>query len=333
MVRALVGVQLQDYPGARWSVGQRVRGCADADVEEAFDSGRILRTHVLRPTWHFVTPDDIRWMVALTAPRVHALNAYHYRKLGLDEALFAKCREVFAKTLQGGKQLTRAELAHVLAGAGIVADGLRLSYIMMHTELEGLICSGASRGKRQTYALLEERAPQARILGRDEALIELVRRFFAGHGPATLKDFVWWSGLAVAEARQVLGFAKSELLRERVEGEEYWFVEGEVSDAPNGLTAHLLPEYDEYFLPFQHINFTDLAWAIDPSSWDDFFYRPIIVGGQRAGTWRRTVGKGGIQLDVRLFAELDGGQWGAIEAAAGRYGEYMGMPVKVERFG
>jgi hypothetical protein len=332
MVRSLVGVQSQDYLGARWSVGQRTKDCTDADVERAFDSGAILRTHVLRPTWHFVLPDDIRWMLALTAPRVHALNGTYYRKLELDDALFARSRALFSGALQGGKQLTRSELAAILAHAGIVADGLRLSYIMMHAELEGLICSGAVRGKQQTYALLAERTPQARVLARDEALGEMTQRFFTGHGPATVRDFVWWSGLTVAEAKEGLEMVKQHLLHETIEGEAYWFAASPPAPAPTALTAYLLPEYDEFILPYRHINITGLPWTLTADAGDDFFYRPILIGGLRAGTWRRTIVKKAIILDVRLTTTLDDDQWQALNAAANRYGTYMNLPITIAEF-
>jgi len=209
MVRSLVGVQSQDYGNARWSVGQRTANCTDADVARAFDEGRILRTHVLRPTWHFVTPEDIRWLLTLTAPRVHALNAYSYRQLDLDDAIFARCETLITDTLQGGNQLTRPGLAALLADAGIVANALRLSYIMMHAELDGLICNGAMRGKQHTYALLEERASQATTWTHEESLAELALRFFSGHGPVSLRDYVRWSGLTVADARAGLEMVKA----------------------------------------------------------------------------------------------------------------------------
>ncbi len=191
VVRLLGAVQSQDYPGAKWSLGQRVRNSTDTAIDKAFAEGRILRTHVLRPTWHFVLPDDMRWMLELTAPRVHALNAYMYRQHELDKPLFARAHIAFARALRGGVQLTRAEMADVLAKAGIKAEKNRLAYIMMHAELEGLICSGGLKGKHHTYSLLEERAPNARKLNRDEALAELVLRFLTGHAPATAKHFVW----------------------------------------------------------------------------------------------------------------------------------------------
>lgn len=332
MVRWLCGVQSQDYPGARWSVGQRTAGCTDADVARAFDAGKILRTHLLRPTWHFVTPSDIRWMLKLTAPRVHALNAYQYRQLELDDAVFARSETLLATALEGGKQLTRAELAAILGRAGIVADKLRLSYIMMHAELVGLICSGAMRGKQQTYALLEERAPEARTLAHDEALAELAGRFFVGHGPVTLKDYVRWSGLAVAEARQGLELVKGDLRHEVVDGETYWFGAALPPAPPMPTAAYLLPEYDECVLTYTNLGFPDLPWARTADTWNDFFYRPIIIGGKRAGTWRRTITRGMARIEAHLFAELDGARWQALEEVAARYGRFVGMGVEVVRF-
>jgi hypothetical protein len=332
VVRWLGGVQSQDYPGARWSVGQRTGDCNDADVARAFDAGKILRTHLLRPTWHFVTPVDIRWMLQLTAPRVHALNAYQYRQLELDDAVFARSETLLASALQGGRQLIRLELAAILGQAGIKADKLRLSYIMMHAELVGLICSGAMRGKQQTYALLEERAPGAKILAHDEALAELARRFFVGHGPVTLKDYARWSGLAVAEARIGLEMVKGDLLHEVVDGRTYWFSAAMSPVQPMPTAAYLLPEYDECVLTYTDLGFPDLPWARDAGAWTDFFYRPIIVAGRRAGTWRRVIAKGVVRIEANLFAALDGAQWQALEDAAARYGRFVGMEATVVVF-
>ena len=201
VVAWLGAAQAQDYAGAKWALGLRAKGLTDAAVEQAFDEGAILRTHILRPTWHFVAPADIRWMLALSAPRVHAVNAYAYRTFELDAAVLARSRAALERALAGGRQLTRLELAKVLQRAGVQADGPRLAHVMMHAELDAVICSGARRGKQFTYALLEERAPRAKVLPRDEALAELTRRYFASHGPATLRDYVWWSGLTARDAR------------------------------------------------------------------------------------------------------------------------------------
>jgi len=198
LVEWLGAVQAQDFAAAKWALGLRLQGVTDDDIEQAFTDGAILRTHVMRPTWHFVSPADIRWLLALTAPHVRAASAYYNRKLELDDAVFRRTNAVLANALQGGKQLTRDELASALQQAGIATDGeQRVTYIMMRAELDGVICSGARRGKQFTYALLAERAQQARTLDRDEALAELTMRYFTSHGPATIQDFVWWSGLTV----------------------------------------------------------------------------------------------------------------------------------------
>src|SRR6266568_4837740 len=220
VVRWLGAVQAQDYAAAKWALGLRMQNSTDDLIEQAFTDGTILRTHVMRPTWHFVLPADIRWMLALTAPRVLATIAYYDRTLELDDAVFSQSNAVLAKALQGGKQLTRAELFSELQQAGIATDNLqRIGHILMHAELDGIICSGARRGKQFSYALLDERAPQARTLDCEEALAEFARRYFTSRGPATLQDFVWWSGLTVADARAGLEMVKPQLVHAVVDGQ------------------------------------------------------------------------------------------------------------------
>jgi len=292
VVHWLGAVQSQDYANAKWSVGQRVTHGADSVVEHAFASGQILRTHVLRPTWHFVTPTDIRWMLALTAPRVQALNAYMYRKLELDEAVFQRGHTLFMEALEGGKQLTRLELAKTLAQAGIVAEKMRLAYIVMHAELEGVICSGAVRGKQHTYALLEERVPPAKRLNHDEALAELALRFFTSHGPATIRDYVTWSGLSVADAKAGHHLVEQHLAHITVADQTLWFSATMPTAQLGPPAAYLLPEYDECVLTYKSIGMADLAWTIDTAAWNDVWYRPVVIGAKRAGTWRRTIANG-----------------------------------------
>jgi len=191
VVQWLGAVQAQDYAGAKWALGLRAKGLTDADVDRAFDEGTILRTHILRPTWHFVTPADIRWMLALTFRRVHAANAHTYREFELNASVFRRSRKAIERELRGGKDRTRAELASVLRRAGIAAKGIRLAALMIDAELEGVIVSGPRRGTQFTYALVEERAPRGRTVDREEALAELTTRYFSSHGPATLRDYAW----------------------------------------------------------------------------------------------------------------------------------------------
>ena len=222
VVRWLGAVQAQDYAGAKWAVGQRVRGGTDADVEAACDRGDILRTHVMRPTWHFVVPADIRWMLALTAPQVKARMAYYDRQLALDGPTYARTNAVIARALEGGRHLTREELGKVLAAAGVAASGQRLGHVMFRAELDAVVCSGPRRGKQFTYALLDERVPPVAALAREEALAALVRRYFTSHGPAQLNDFAWWSGLTVADAKAGVQMLAGDLVHADVDGKRYW---------------------------------------------------------------------------------------------------------------
>lgn len=327
-VKWLGAVQSQDYAGAKWAVGQRTTGTTDAIVEQAFTDGTILRTHVMRPTWHFVAPGDIRWLLALTAPRVHAISAYMYRQLELDEAIFARSKDVLIKTLQGGKQLTRSELGGALMEVGILAEGLRLAYIVGCAELDGLICSGARRGKQFTYALLEERAPNARVLARDEALAELVTRYFVGHGPATLQDFVWWPGLMMADAKAGVEMVKSRLNHEVIDGQTYWFSEF-IPLAKGGTpAAYLLPNYDESLASYKN-----RSASLDPKyahRWDRgnaIFSHHIVIDGQIVGSWKQTFSKGVVKIGIAPFERLTDAENQAVAEAAARYGEFLGLPV------
>src|SRR5258708_5458520 len=258
-VQWLGAVQARDYAAAKWALGLRLQGVTDDDIEQAFTDGAILRTHVMRPTWHFVSPADIRWLLALTAPHVRAASAYHNRKLELDDAVFRGTNAVLANALQGGKQLTRDELASALQQAGIATDGeQRVTYIMMRAELDGVICSGARRGKQFTSALLAERAPQARTLDPDEALAEITMRYFTRHGPATIQDFVWWLGLTVVDARRGLAMGTSHLLHETIGGQTYWFPPSTPPAQDLAPMAYLLPNYDEYT-----VGYTDRSTIFD----------------------------------------------------------------------
>ena len=247
-------MQAQDFAMAKWAIGLRLPSLYDSDIEKAFNEGSILRTHLLRPTWHFVTPTDIRWLLALTAPRVNALNAYWYRKFELDMGIFKRCNDILAKTLAGGKQLSRTALKSTLDRAKIVADGFRLSYLFMRAELDGVICSGAREGKQFTYALLDEVVPVLSTLSfeRDKALAELCRIYFTSRGPATIQDFAYWSGLSMKDARAGITLLKSQLEEIKMNGDLYHFVrlaaglKGNSPKTGSLQTTFLLPDYDEY---------------------------------------------------------------------------------------
>jgi Winged helix DNA-binding domain len=332
VVTQLGAVQAQDYFGAKWALGQRLKAATDAALDRSFNQGEILRTHVLRPTWHFVTPADIRWMLALTAPRVHAANAYMYRRLELDNATLEQSNAVLAEALQGGKQLTRTELAAAFKKAGIDANGLRLGYFMMYAELEGLICSGARRGKQFTYALFEERVPHVKALKRDQALAELTLRYFKSRGPATLQDFVWWSGLTMADARSGIEMVKSQFVSEVLQGQTYWFDNSGSPAQKKSPTAYLLPNYDEYFIGFRDrsaIGEVAKGKNIDAAN-PAFLAHIVIVDGQIVGGWKRTIKKDAVIVELNPITNLTKAEKQAITEEVNRYGQFLGLPVELD---
>ncbi len=329
VVAWLGAVQAQDYASAKWALGLRLQGATDRDIEQAFTEGSILRTHLMRPTWHFVTPADIRWMLALTAPRVHAVNAYMYRKLELDSALFKRSNAALAKALQGGKQLTRDELRGVLQKAGIATDGeLRMGYIMMRAELDKIVCSGARRGRQFTYALLEERTPHAKTLKRDEALAELARRYFMSRGPATVQDFAKWSGLTTADARSGLEVVKAQLQHEVVDGQSYWFSTATPSAKDVSPTAYLLSIYDEYISGYKDRSaIGDARHTAKLIALGNALAYIIVVNGQIVGTWKRTLRKDAVVIETNIFTRLTKAENRAVAVAAHQYGAFLDLPV------
>ncbi len=332
-------VQAQEYPAARWALGLRARGVTDRQVAHAFDAGEILRTHAMRPTWHFVARADIRWLQMLTGPRVQTLNAYYARKNELDEKTIARSREVIERTLAGGHQRTRTELAAALGKAGIRAEGQRLAYLMMSAELDQVICSGPRRGKQFTYALLEERAPKASLLPRDEALRELTRRYFTSHGPATLRDYVWWSGLTMADARRGVEIAGRALVRETFGELTCWSGASTPAFTLRSLggggtrkqsSAHLLPIYDEYLIAYKDRSaVTDPASTRRSAATIDGYAHWLVVDGRFVGTWRRAEIMAGVEVSVTPHRLLTAADRKAIAVAASRYGEFLETPVVV----
>jgi hypothetical protein len=327
----LGAVQSQDFAGGKWALGMRLPGSTEASIEQAFTDGSILRTHVMRPTWHFVTPADIRWMLELTAPRVNALAAYYYRQLELDEAVFQPCMKVMIKALEGGNQLTRDELGTLFKQASVNTNDLRLAYIVGWGELAGIVCSGARRGKQFTYALLDERAPQTKPMLRDEAVAELTRRYFTSHGPATLQDFVWWSGLLMVDAKAGIEAVKSQLECEAIDGQTYWFAPTTSIAPPELPTVYLLPNYDEYTVGYSDrsaIYEGEVPNHLDPRGAILLNY-VIVMDSQVIGAWRRTFKKGRVIIELKPLAPLSDLQNEAVRDAAQRYGDFLGLSMEI----
>ncbi len=330
VVQWLGAVQSQDYGMAKWALGLRLRDAVDSAMDDALAAGTILRTHVLRPTWHFVTPADIRWLLALTGPRVNAVNAYYYRKFELDTEIFLRSQGVMVKALEGGKQLTRPELSEELQKVGIATDDLRLNLIVMRAELDGIICSGARRGKQFTYALLEECVPQTRTLAHDEALAQLTLRYFTGHGPATLQDYVWWSGLSVTEAKIGLEMVASRLKSMTIAGQTYWFVESAPTSIDVSPTIYLLPYFDEFT-----VGYTDRSAVFEDTDNQNVELSTTVLNptifcdGRVIGNWKRTIKKDRVIIETKLFRPLTEAENAALLLAAESYGQFMCLAVNI----
>lgn len=313
-------VQAQEYHAAKWALALRMRTATDQTIEEAFNSGEIIRTHLLRPTWHFVAPEDIRWLLELTGPRVNLKCGTGYRMFELDDAIFKQSNRAIAKALTGGKNLTRSELKAVLNRAGVAADnGIRLGHILIRAELDGIACSGPRKGNQFTYALLDERVPPGKTLTRDEALAELTRRYFQSHGPACLQDFVWWSGLTSADARRGIGSIDRDLKTDTVEGRSYWTFHSRSNPLRSQHPPTLLPAFDEYNVAYKHrqlVNDLMPTWnALGPS---------VIIDGKIAGTWKAFVNGSRVAIHLDPARPLQKPELRDIKRAAERYAAFLG---------
>lgn len=330
VVSRMGAVQAQEFGPARWGIGQRMVAATDAAIEAAFNEGRLLRTHLLRPTWHFVHPRDIRWMLMISGPRVHVANGFSYRRDGLDPKTRARGMDVLAHALEGGRHLTRAELAAALKVAKLPHVGQALAYMVMHAELEGVICSGPRRGKQFTYALLEERVPSAPGLSHDEALAELTRRYFTSHGPATMRDFTWWSGLTVAQARAGLATAEQAIERVEIDGQVCWRQHGVMATAVRTPFVRLLPIYDEFLVAFRDRQWMSSILARTPVTMTpNTFVHQLIVDGRVEGSWTQSRGSRGVEVQVRSWAPLSSRVHKAIANEARRYGAFLQTPVRL----
>lgn len=293
VVAYMGAIQSQDYAMALWATGMRMQEGTQARVEDAFNRGHIIRTHVLRPTWHFVAPADIRWMLQLSAPQVHRYLGTYYRKLEMDKALLRKSNKVLEKILRDHRYLNRAEIAAAMERSGINTEGLRLPNLLVYAELEALICSGPRIGKQFTYALLDERVPAAALLSREEALVRLACLYFGSRGPATVADFAWWSGLSKTEAATACQLIAEELQWLRYKEQDLAFIARD-TPVPSLPSLLLLPNYDEYM-----VSYTDreLMMSLKPGTLsrdnNPLFSNTILVKGKVEGSWKRSI-KGGV---------------------------------------
>ena len=321
-------MQAQDYNMAKWAVGVRSPGLTNQHVQQALNSGEVIRTHVLRPTWHLVSADDVHWMLQLSGPRVKAFMKSRIKQLEISEDLFEKSTNIMANALAGNNHLTREELMTEINRANIKIDDLRGLHFLMRAELDGIICSGITREKNQTYALLDERVKKPHPLNDDEALSKLAERYFSSHGPATLRDFVWWSGLSISDARRGLEDIKNTLIAEMIDGQTFWM--GSSIMPGESKSTWLLPAFDEFL-----ISYTDRSAAIAIHHQSKAFttngiFKPVIVeDGNVTGTWKRTIQKDKIIIETHLFKTKSHAALSRISKAAKPFGKFLGKKVEI----
>ena len=327
-------MQAQEYADALWSLGMRVSDATAAGVEAACDRGEVLRTHVLRPTWHFVAAADLRWLLRLTAARIQAGNAGRYRQLGLDAATLRRSEEVLASTLADDEPRTRRELGAALEAAGVDVAGQRLPHALLNAELEGVVVSGPRRGKHHTYLPLDGRAPAAPQRSRETDVAELVRRYFTSHGPATLRDFAWWSGLTMADGRAGLALVGEELVGEEGPGDTLWISAAPVPGsrargqgaAQSSSRAFLLGTFDELLVAHRDLRNVHA----DGRATNDLILHPLVTDGLTVGTWRRRLARGEVTIEVALDVAPDDRLQAALHTAADRFGAFLDLPARLE---
>ena len=310
LVSWMGAIQAQEYEMAKWAIGIRLRSSSLETVNEALYKGDILRTHVMRPTWHFVAAEDIRWMLMLSSERIKAaVMSYakgHFGKI--EKTLFTRCLDQIGKILEGYKSLTKQEIAEHFCCSGILvdADNHRMTRFMVRAEQEGIVCSGEDKGGKYTYALLEERVPPVPEITKDEALARLARGYFRSHAPAVLQDFIWWSGLPVSEAKQAIYLIESELTAEQWNGQTWYVHEACRTRGKVSGRLHLLPSYDEYLLGYK--DRTDvLPKEHYPKAFTNngLFYPVILHEGQVIGNWSKSAKKGSASIECSWFRSND----------------------------
>jgi hypothetical protein len=321
-------MQAQDYLAALWALGQRTARATEASIDAAIAGGSVLRTHIFRGTWQYVAQDDVRWMLDLVGDRIIRGIGPRLRELELDERILKKCGALFARALEDGSHLTREEMAAVLERGRMKGLRTRLMHVLGHAELSGIIVSGGRRGKQPTFALLEHRAPRPRRLGREAALAELAQRYFQSRGPATAKDFRWWIGMPLRDARLAIKLAGNALESRIADGETYWMTPGESPRTANGV-ARLLPPFDEYL-----VGYADRSAVLDPGflkrvNAGGGMLRPaVVIDGQVVGTWVRTIEKGRVAVQPWYFTVPRRAQVAAVNRAMTRYAEFLGLPLQ-----
>lgn len=323
-------IQAQDYAMSKWAIGVRLPHFSHQSIESQIDKGEIIRTHILRPTWHLVSADDIYWMLDLTAPRLKGFAKSWNKSVGLTDAVLNKSKSIIEKALEGGKHLTRDEITVVLNKAKINTDSLRSLHLFLSAELDGIICNGPNKGNKQTYALLSERVPKIKRYSKEESLAKLANQYFLSHSPATIKDFTWWSGLAPSDARIAVELIKSDLIKDTI-GEETYYLTNSLSIPKNdNPSVYLLPAFDEFLISYKDRQASlPIKNNLKAVSTNGIFRPVIVINGQVTGLWKRSIKKDKVILETSYFHPHNKSIKNLIEKAAYSFGSFLNKKAEI----
>lgn len=305
LVGWLGAMQAQEYGQSKWAIGVRLPGSSDAIVEQALADRSILRTWVMRGTLHMVAAADVHWMLDLLAPRLIAGSAGRKKQLGLEPPLLLRCLRLLESGLEG-REMTRDELIAYFAQSDLHFTSHQIYHILHHAALEQVVCVGMRVGKEPTYTLLSDHVPTPVRMTREEALATLASRYFNSRGPASLQDFIWWSGLTVKEAQKGLESLKNGLKELVYDGQSLWFPKDQSLEKTLAKRLFLLPGFDEYILGYRDrsafLNPGDSPIVVHSNG---IFNPMIVLDGQVVGVWKKTIKQNTVLLEPNTFVPLE----------------------------
>jgi Winged helix DNA-binding domain len=330
IVAYMGAVQAQDYAMSKWAIGLRIPGSTEKQIEKALDKGDIIRTHVLRPTWHIIPAADIYWMLSLSAGKIKALMKTMDKQLELTEKVFTKSNNIITKCAEAGKHVDRDIIGDCLEKAGIHLGKNRLSHLLVRAELDEIICSGKTVAGKKTYTLLADRVPKKKLFSKDESLGMLAKKYFASHGPACVEDFSWWSGLTLSDARQGFETVRSNFITEKIGGFTYIFNDEVKFPAKTTSSVYLLPAYDEFIISYKN---RTAALATEHQkkvfTVNGIFHPVVVVNGQVTGLWKRNFQKDRVDIETRFFQSHNKAIKDRIEEKAATLGFFLEKQVSV----
>ncbi len=331
IVKHLGAMQAQDYAMAKWAIGSRCDS-GEKEIEEAINSGKIIRTHILRPTWHFVSPDDIYWMLDLSAPQVKRFTASAAKKFGYDEKKLNQANTSIEKLLAGNNHLTRDEIMQELGITRTSSADFLSAAIMMNAELDGLVCNGKMKGKQITYALLEERVSKPNSkLTKEEALAKLALRYFESHGPATVLDFSWWSGFPPTICQKTINAIELQLNRITIDNQYYWFKKELKNENSFRESVHFLPAFDEILISYKTREISILSEHQSKAFTNNGIFKPIILeNGKVVGIWKRTIKKDHAKIETEFFKEFETDKKQILLKGIKSFETYLGTKIVIE---